>query len=233
MNTRRLLIVEDHTLEYTGLKDAFEKAEWAVERAIDAESAIYAVKNAAGSDRPYELILVDLGLPPAKDDPFRGGLPLIDRLRATWSDLPIVAYTALTSLHFDYARALKALLVKRVSFLPTRGTEVRELVSAADLAAHGYCVLSGASADYLDKAIADRPDPFDDNDWKILKGISKSQRDREIAEGLQGLQQDAVGKRVTKIRKRLVDTGWLPEGGTDRGELGQWYRDHHIRFSRP
>lgn len=232
MSTRRLLIVEDQTVTYTGLKEHFEKAGWAVERAGDAESAIYAVGRAAGSGSPFDLVLVDLGLPPVINDPFRGGLPLIDRLREDWSDLPIAAYSALTSREFDYARALKALLVRRVSFLPTRVTPVPELLSAAELASLGYCVVPGAAAGYLEKAIADRPDPLDEKDWQILKGLSKGLSDSKIAEGMEDLQQDAVRKRIRKIRDTLVDSNWLPENQTDRSQLGQWYRDHHVRFSR-
>lgn len=230
---RRLLIVENDGLQYRTLRTTFLEEGWVVERAEDKESALRAVTSAVERNEQPDLVLVDLGLPPGPNDPFRGGLPLIEELRATWPPLPIGAYTALSPQNFAYDRALKRLLPRRVSLLWLRQVDERELVRAVELAWRGYCVLSPAPADYLEQAVADRPDPLEDVEWAILKGISDDQTDREIARGLESLQHDAVRKRVSVVKQKLIDGGWLRDYQTHREDLKQWYRRHHVRFSRP
>src|SRR5690606_8285206 len=114
---RRLLIDENDGLQYRTLRTTFLEEGWVVERAEDKESALRAVTSAVERNEQPDLVLVDLGLPPGPNDPFRGGLPLIEELRATWPPLPIGAYTALSPQNFAYDRALKRLLPRRVSLL--------------------------------------------------------------------------------------------------------------------
>src|SRR5258706_4940178 len=83
----RILIVEDDTLVADALARGLAAAGFSAERAGSAEEA-----EAAISARPFDLAVVDIGLPGVD------GLTLVRRLRAAGSDLPILILTARDAL---------------------------------------------------------------------------------------------------------------------------------------
>jgi len=79
----RLLVVEDELAIQEQLKQALEKAGYSVDIASDGEEALY-----LGVEHPYDLALVDLGLPKIN------GVDVIRRLRAQHCNYPVLILTA-------------------------------------------------------------------------------------------------------------------------------------------
>jgi DNA-binding response OmpR family regulator len=83
----RILVVEDDTTIWRGLRQAFKGEGYVVVRAATAEEAL----RAATPDEPPDLVLVDLGLPDMD------GVELCRLLRAQVPDTTIVILTARSS----------------------------------------------------------------------------------------------------------------------------------------
>ena len=79
----RLLLVEDDPILGNGIEVGLRQAGFAVDWAKDGASAQLALETT-----PYELVVLDLGLPRVH------GMDLLQRLRARGSDLPVLVLTA-------------------------------------------------------------------------------------------------------------------------------------------
>jgi len=79
----RMLVVEDDELLRTQLVRQFRDDAWVVEEAADGREALY-----MGAEYPYDIALVDLGLP------HLNGVELIRRWRAHGCEFPILVLTA-------------------------------------------------------------------------------------------------------------------------------------------
>ncbi|GAB5450767.1 MAG: response regulator transcription factor [Halioglobus sp.] len=79
----RMLIVEDDPHLRTQVAKHFEAASWVVEEACDGEEALF-----LGTEHPYDLAIVDLGLPGIS------GIKLIQDWRESGQSFPILVLTA-------------------------------------------------------------------------------------------------------------------------------------------
>jgi DNA-binding response OmpR family regulator len=79
----RLLLVEDDPLIGDGVRAGLSQEGHAVDWFTDGHSAQQALRT-----EPYELMILDLGLPK------KSGLAILEELRATGSDLPVLILTA-------------------------------------------------------------------------------------------------------------------------------------------
>ncbi len=79
----RMLIVEDEALLRVQLARYFSDQGWVVEEAADGLEALY-----MGSEHPYDMALVDLGLPQMS------GIELIGKWRSAECEFPILVLTA-------------------------------------------------------------------------------------------------------------------------------------------
>lgn len=79
----RMLVVEDDANLRAQLVRHFREDAWVVEEAADGREALY-----LGAENPYDIALVDLGLP------FLGGIELIRQWRAEGREFPILILTA-------------------------------------------------------------------------------------------------------------------------------------------
>ncbi|HYX91901.1 MAG TPA: response regulator transcription factor [Myxococcaceae bacterium] len=79
----RILLVEDDPMVGEGVRHAFRRQGCAVDWVRDGEEA-----DRAAVDEPYDVILLDLGLPR------RGGLEVLRRLRARGLSMPVLILTA-------------------------------------------------------------------------------------------------------------------------------------------
>ena len=79
----RMLIVEDETRLRLQLARHFSEQGWVVEEASDGREALY-----MGNEHPYDIAIVDLGLPEIS------GIELISRWRAAQREFPVLILTA-------------------------------------------------------------------------------------------------------------------------------------------
>ncbi|WP_207062699.1 response regulator transcription factor [Motiliproteus sp. SC1-56] len=79
----RILVVEDETALREQLNQALKRKHYVVEQAADGEEGLYLAR-----EWPYDLAIVDLGLPKLS------GIELIRRLRAEGVALPVLILTA-------------------------------------------------------------------------------------------------------------------------------------------
>jgi DNA-binding NarL/FixJ family response regulator len=226
-----VLLVEDVIFQLRSLRDELTEASWEVLHAKDEEDALFRLRTLQEEGKRIEVAAIDLGLPPAKDDPLKYGIQLIAKLRAqkNYEDLPILAYTALTT--FDYAAVVRRLLNFRASFICLRpmGEDVR-FVDIIEYVRKGYLFLSPTPASYLPSAVLARADPLDDKLWETLSKLSEGFTHTQAAEA-KNLATDTIKTRVERAKVILVMRNELPvDVRTD--ELLAWYREHRVRYGR-
>lgn len=228
---RHVLLVEDVEYQFRSLADELRTEGWEVIHANDKEDALYRLRVLKEENTKLDVAAIDLGLPPAKDDPMKIGLQLINELRQhkEYCDLPVLAYTAL--VRFDYATVLRQLLVHRASFIYLRpmGQDVR-FVDILNYVRLGFVLLSPTPAEYLPSAVPSEPDPLDEKLWETLgelnKGLSQSQAANEL-----NISSETVKSRVDKVKQILTDLDAIPADARS-DELLAWYREHKARYAR-
>ncbi|GAB4156192.1 MAG: hypothetical protein Fur0021_24270 [Candidatus Promineifilaceae bacterium] len=231
---KRVLLIEDDRRQYSGLEQEFNDGNWQVIRAWDKSSTLQQLQPSPDHTVLVDAIALDLGLPPAIDNPLDSGIPLARLLRQRHPHLPILAYTALQPKDVDYGKLLAELLPLRISFIALRTLSGdNHLGDLLRLVWQGFLLLSPSPADYLADAIAIRPDPLDDALWETLRLMSQGLTYPGIAAQLPNVGVEGVRARVRRISDILQKREELESHQTSREDLESWYRYHHVRYRRP
>jgi|GEM_PF-2103801 len=227
--SNRILLVEDSGLQYRSFDIEFKDAEWEVIRAIDKEDALYRLRSLGEGGITIDFAAIDLGLPPAKDEP-RQGIELIAAIRAMkeYRDLPIMAYSSLSKI--NYPAVVRRLTVLRASFIAIRplGGEIR-IMDFVDLIRRGYFLLSPAPASNLHAAVPYHPDPLRAELWGTLEKINDGLTHNEVADFLK-IAPDTVKTRIEKVRQILTESNEVPINA-QTSDLLAWYREHRTRYA--
>lgn len=227
----RLLLVEDSRREYDALRAEMEQNNWQVMRAVDVDDAPYQLDLAERQGITIDAMAIDLGLPPAPDEPEKSGLPLIQKIRQQRRSLPILAYTTLPARLFSVEKVARKLLTLNVSFAFIKFTgETDSFARLLELTRLGYVILSKDVANLLPYAIADRPDPLDADHWSVLKYLSMDYTHDEIAQKL-NIAKGTVANRLERIRELLTEA-YPTEDFTNADDLSRWYNTHKVRYCR-
>lgn len=227
-----MLLVEDDRYSYLALRAELEASSWDIARAEDGEDALSRLPEEG--PLPYQVIAIDLGLPPGRDNPFRGGLPLAEKVRARYPAVPILAYTALTPKSFDYSRVIARLLALRASFIYKRrlGENVT-FVDLLNLVRKGYVLISpNPAAEFVPDIVPLKPDPLNKTQWQVLQLINENKTYHQIDVAIDGLSVHGVRDNVARIRQQLIDAGELTKVQTDLADLRSWYRRNRVRYCR-
>lgn len=225
----RILLVEDSSIQYRSFDIEFKDAEWEVVRAIDKEDALYRLRSLEEEDKPIDFAAIDLGLPPAKDEP-RYGIELIEVIRnqKEYRDLPIMAYSSLSNI--DFPAVVRRLTVLRASFIATRPLvgEIR-IMDFVDFIKRGYFLLSPAPASFLHAAVPYHPDPLRAEHWETLEKLNDGFTHNEVADFLK-IAPDTVKTRIEKVRQILTEADEVPINA-QTPDLLAWYREHRTRYA--
>ncbi len=227
-----LLLVEDSRRQYTAIKLELENSHWQIIHCIGMSAALHTYEQGEKSGQHIGVAAVDLGLPPERDNPLGVGLQLVKTLRQRDSDLPILAYTSISPNAVSFDRIVAELLPLHISFIYLRSSAEPGMAQMLDLVWQDYVILSPGPADCLSHAVADKPDPLNDQLWETLALMAQGSSYAEIARDLPGVGIEGVRARVNRIREILIDKGELAKYQRDRQDLANWFRDHHVRYRR-
>lgn len=231
--THSLLLVEDSRRQYAAIKLELENTPWKIVRCDDMPTALHTYDQGEKSGAPIEIVALDLGLPPDRDNPLKAGLTLAKTLRQRDSDLPILAYTSISPNAAPFDLLVAELLPLRISFIYLRSSDEPGMAQMLDLVWRDYVLLSPGPADFLPRAVAEKPNPLNDQLWETLALIAAGKSYPEIAADLPGVGVDGVRARINRIRDVLIEKGKLADYQRDRIDLANWFRDHHVRYRRP
>jgi DNA-binding NarL/FixJ family response regulator len=233
---KRILVIDDKTMQFRPIREDLVNAGWEVLRAEDEASTMRELALAATAGRPFDAVLLDLGLPPDIDNPLKVGIPLARVLRRELPQTPILAYTSIIPAGglIDYDRLLAELLPLQISFVYNRKLPDDVTISGLiELISRGFYVLGPGAADFLSAAVADSPDPLEATDWETLAGLGRGRSDSQIAPDL-GLSPAGVRNRIGNIRERLVGLDLIPlTDQLDRQALVEWYFANRVRYRHP
>ena len=200
----RLLIVEDDDIVADAVARGLTAANYSVERANSAESALALIAASR-----FDLAVVDIGLPGAD------GLSLVRRLRGAGNTLPTLILTARCTL----ADKVKALDLGADDFLakPFEPAELaarcRALLRRTSGALNGTIKLNRMSVDLAGKRldIDDREVELTAREWLVLEALVRRTGlivpKERLQEALAGPDQDpsanAVEVHVSRLRAKL------------------------------
>lgn len=228
---RNILLVEDSKMQLSALSLELKDGGWNIVHAGDVENALHQMEQGLKLKDPIKMAAIDLGLPPAIDDPNLGGILLIRKLRERFGmEFPIIAYTSMSPKEFDYSSVVRQLLGLRVSFVYLRPMDVN-FCDVVEYVWKGYLILSPVPADFLTKAIADTPDPLDKDHWETLMYLDRQLTYSQIGNAM-GLSAEGVKARVGRIKEILIDSQEIPHDA-QLEEIVHWYRQKKVRYSRP
>lgn len=229
---RRILLTEDLDMQAKMLRMELQDAGWNILRAYDSLSTLQELAEAKRNRQPIDAVALDLGLPPTKDSPVATGLPLAQKIRENHPELPILAYTSLHPSKFEIEQVIATLTSLRISFLNLRNiAEPDSLANLMEMVWRGFFLLSPQSADYLSLAIAQRPDPLDEDLWDTLRCLEKGYTYDEAASYM-GLSLEGVRARLRRVSTALQAVGEIKEYETHRDDLLRWYRQNRVRYRR-
>ena len=228
---RLLLLVEDNRLQYISLRTELEGTGWNIIHCQDMETTLHAYKQGEKTGKHIDVVAMDLGLPPGKDDPLRTGLKLARALRREDADLPILAYTSLSPHGNLFQILVSELLPLHISFISLRNDDPN-IVQLLNLVWQDYVLLSPGPAGVLPMALPTKPDPLPVELWETLELLAQGKSYAEIAAALPSVGLEGVRSRIIRARNLLIELGELEEYQRDREDLTIWYRRHHIRYRR-
>ena len=225
------LLVEDSSIQLKALQNELKEMGWNVIYAQDIDGALYQVEKIAKEKKRIDVAMIDLGIPPVLEDPIRGGIELIRKLRekTETQSLKILAYTSAGPKEFDYSLVLRKLLTLQASFIALRGEQV-DLSGLLKFVWLGYVFVSPTPALFLPKSIADKPDPLDSRQWETLRFLDQDKSLAKIADEV-GLTVEGIRARLPKIKDILTETGEV-DPDAENEDLIRWYQKMRTRYSR-
>lgn len=200
----RILLVEDDTLVADAAVRGLTRAGFTVDYAASAEQA-----RAALSTEPFDLLILDIGLPGAD------GMALLATLRGTGVSIPVLVLTARDSLN-DKIRAFD---LGADDFLskPFEQAELaaraRALIRRANLSPAGIVRFGRLSIDLNGRQLSIDGEPIEltRREWLLLEILAHNlgrivTKDR-LMQALAGFEQDvtpnAVETHISRLRGKL------------------------------
>jgi DNA-binding NarL/FixJ family response regulator len=208
--TRRLLLVDDHTVVREGLKRILEAADgaWTIEEASSGFQALERLRH-----EPFDLAIVDLSMP---------GMNGLDLIRRVKSDHAAVRVLVL-SMHAEEQYALRSFKAGANGYV-TKDSAAAELVVAVRKVLDGGAYVTASLAERVVQQLngatqAPRHAQLSDRELEVLRRIVAGQRLTDIAEELH-LSIKTVSTHKSRIQEKLQ----LPS----MAALIRYGLEHHI-----
>jgi DNA-binding NarL/FixJ family response regulator len=237
-----LLLVDDNPLQLEGLKQRiFDlwQDRWQIQSARSSGEALEQLRDMS-ANLP-DLVSVDLGLPPDRDNP-RIGLELLSKIHQDYGGLHLAVHSQLGVT----PQTLHKILLIPASYIQIYDPHaVQTFATTLPLMAKGYVIYSPTPTADIPKALVVKPDPLDDEEWVVLRYLIKEPPlpYQEIADRLHDAGRPlttsgAVQNRITTIVEKLngkfiqVDVSEKTTPYKYRPHLKSFYEEYHDRYGR-
>ncbi len=188
---KRVLLVDDHAVVRTGLKQILQEAIFDLEiaEATDGSEAIIMVQQGS-----WDALILDISLPGGAS-----GLDVLKRIRAEWKNLPILVL----SMHPEEQYGVRVLKAGACGYL-TKACAPEKLVKALEQVLKGGRYVSSTLAEKLvlelENKMVDEPHQvLTDREYQVLRMIASGQTVSSIA-----CELSLSAKTISTHRSRIL-----------------------------
>ena len=206
--TIHILMIDDHPMIIEGYQNTLlftkkDNQNLEIDIANNCDEAIYYMEKSLKIGKPYDLLFVDISLPPSKDGSMSSGEDLAVHARTI---LPKAKIVILTMFNESYRIHNIIKTIDPEGFLIKSDLTSNELASAFQAVLHNPPFYSGTVSSYMRKTISS--DIYvDKKNRKILHLLSQGVKTKNLAEHLD-LSLSAVEKRKKQLKELfLVEDG--------------------------
>lgn len=206
--TIRILMIDDHPMIIEGYQNTLlftkkESQSLDIEIANNCDEAIAAMDKSVKTNRPYQVLFVDISLPPSKDGLMNSGEDLAIYARAI---LPKSKIIILTMFNESYRIHNIIKTINPEGFLIKSDLTSSELASAFQAVLYNPPFYSGTVNSHLRKT-NESDIIIDDKNRKILYLLSQGAKNKSLASHL-NISLSAIEKRKKQLKEIfLVDDG--------------------------
>ena len=200
----KVLIVDDHPIICDSYKDAFDEVNaqnreihFQIETALDCDSAREKITN-TWVNKGYDLVLLDIRLPPSKDRKLLSGEDLGELIREVQPEAKIIVATTFND-NFRMQNIIKSLNPE--GFLIKNDLDTAELALAINHVLQGRPYYSSTVSELFRKQMQSSVD-FDKIDRQILYELSIGTRMKEMPDFVP-LSMAGVEKRKRIMKQKL------------------------------
>ena len=247
---RCLFMIDDHPEPLQWFCRTIERVhpQWQVIVESDHQMALSRLGQM--SRRLPDVISVDLGLPPRADDP-DVGLGIVREIRRLFGSARVAVHSQLKEVQ---ASVLHELVGLGVSYIRMRDSKPEEaFVAMLPWLAEGYLIYSPSVAGKLPDILPERPDPWNEYQWKIGQLVSRGLTYDAIATEItlerydatqdetKTVSTQAVQSMIQKMATQLQNAGFLklPRASESssrsniyRPIVEKFYREYHVKYRR-
>ena len=208
--TIRILMTDDHPMIIEGYQNTLIATKkptqnLKIDIANNCDESIKFMENSVVKNNPYNVLFMDISLPPSSDGKFNTGEDLAMHARRT---MPQVKIIILTMFHEPYRINNIIRTIKPEGFLIKSDLTSRELANAFQAVLHNPPYYSGTVNSLMKKTFAENI-VLDDVNRKILYLLSQGIKTKNLKEYIE-LSLSAIEKRK-KFMKELFGL----ENGSD------------------
>lgn len=204
----RILMTDDHPMILEGYQNTLlstKKPEQnlKIDTANNCDQSIAAMTSSIAKDEPYDVLFIDIKMPPSQDGKFKSGVDLAVHARKI---LPKAKIVILTMFNETYRIHNIVEQIKPEGFLIKSDLTSSELASAFQAILCNPPFYSGTVSSYLKQTLVSDIN-LDDKNRKILYLLSQGVKTKNLAEHVD-LSLSAVEKRKKQLKVLFaVDDG--------------------------
>lgn len=195
-----VLIIEDHPMIIEGYKNTLESVnsedlELTIEAVLDCDSGLHSIEKAANS-APYDILLIDIKLPPSADGSITSGEDLAILAKKLLPEAKIMIITMFSESHRIHS------ILKNVDpdgFLIKSDLTPDELLIAFKKVLNNSSYYTETVNAYLRKRIQNNVH-FDEKSLKILDCIAKGVKTKNLPNHV-NLSLSAIERRKNRIKE--------------------------------
>lgn len=204
----KILMIDDHPLIIEGYQNTLqftkrETQELTIDIANNCDQAISYINAAIDDAAPYDILFIDISLPPSKDGKINSGEDIAMYAR---EELPLAKLVVLTMFNEPYRIHSIIKTIDPEGFLIKSDLTSNELASAFQAILNNPPFYSGTVNSFLRKTITSDL-VIDDKNRRILHLLSQGVKTKNLAAHLD-LSLSAVEKRKKHLKQLfLIDDG--------------------------
>lgn len=206
--TIRILMIDDHPMIIEGYQNTLqftkkESQELDIDIANNCDEAIAYMNKSVQTNRPYNVLFIDISLPPSKDGLMNSGEDLAIYARKTLPKAKVIILTM-----FDESYRIHNIIqtINPEGFLIKSDLTSSELSSAFQAVLHNPPFYSGTVNSHLRKT-NESDIVIDEKNRKILYLLSQGAKNKSLAAHL-NISLSAIEKRKKQLKEIfLIDDG--------------------------